>query len=68
MEEHTKTRPSLGQLIEEGKNKQNMYCIQCPSRILNSGVGIFKEINVSYRWCRNNFILAGGGGGIKFNN
>uniref|UniRef100_A0A1B6DET8 Mss4-like protein n=1 Tax=Clastoptera arizonana TaxID=38151 RepID=A0A1B6DET8_9HEMI len=36
--------PSLENLIEEGKNKENTFCNLCSCRILNSGNGILKEV------------------------
>uniref|UniRef100_A0A1B6GY33 Guanine nucleotide exchange factor MSS4 n=1 Tax=Cuerna arida TaxID=1464854 RepID=A0A1B6GY33_9HEMI len=34
-------------LIEGGKNKQTVFCIQCPSKILCKGAGHYKEIEFS---------------------
>ncbi|XP_014287131.1 guanine nucleotide exchange factor MSS4 homolog [Halyomorpha halys] len=31
-------------LIAEGKNKFTVYCSRCPSKILNSGMGIYTDM------------------------
>lgn len=35
-------------LIAEGKNKFTVYCSRCPSKILNSGMGIYTDMTVIF--------------------
>lgn len=45
MSEETVT-PDVESLIENGKNKKTAFCVQCPSKILNSGIGQYEQIKV----------------------
>jgi DNA-directed RNA polymerase subunit RPC12/RpoP len=46
----------LQEEVEDGKNRHFVKCQRCPSKILNPGVGVYKQVEVSavVRHCYNN--------------
>lgn len=51
MSEQTGT-PDIESLIENGKNKKTAFCVQCPSKILNSGIGQYNQIKFPLPYIR----------------
>jgi DNA-directed RNA polymerase subunit RPC12/RpoP len=37
----------LQEEVEDGKNRHVVKCQQCPSRILNPGMGVYKQVEVT---------------------
>jgi DNA-directed RNA polymerase subunit RPC12/RpoP len=37
----------LQEEVEDGKNRHLVKCQRCPSKILNPGMGIYKQVEVS---------------------
>jgi DNA-directed RNA polymerase subunit RPC12/RpoP len=37
----------LPEEVEDGKNRHLVKCQRCPSKILNPGMGVYKQIEVS---------------------
>jgi DNA-directed RNA polymerase subunit RPC12/RpoP len=37
----------LQEEVEDGKNRHLVKCQRCPSRILNPGMGIYKQVEVT---------------------
>jgi DNA-directed RNA polymerase subunit RPC12/RpoP len=38
------------QEVEDGKNRHLVKCQRCPSRILNPGMGVYKQVEVTTFW------------------
>lgn len=41
----------LQEEVEDGKNRHVVKCQRCPSRILNPGMGVYKQVEVTACYC-----------------